>query len=114
MYSGLSRKEFGKKFGSKENTVYQWECGRFAPKLPKLLAISQYYNVSLDSIVCGRTHGGSILEKRINSASAANPESFYKFEKDYTDQIMTQFNALSDIHKERLIGYLDALSKVEE
>ncbi len=114
MYSGLSRKEFGKRFGSKENTVYQWECGRFAPKLPKLLAISQYYNVSLDSIVCGRALGESILEKRINSASTVNPESSDILERNYTDQIMAQFNALTNTHKERLIGYLDALSKVED
>ncbi len=110
MYSGLSRKEFGEQFNSKDCTVYQWECGRCIPMLSKLLEISQYFNVSIDSIIKGKTPSETMLEKQLNNLSTQK-EQFSMYDSSDTNRFIAQFNSLPDTHKERLLGYLDALSK---
>ncbi len=99
MHSGLSRKEFGDLFNSKENTVYKWECGNCVPMLSKLFAISQYFNVSIDSILTGKMFDNLDIPERSNL-----------FDLSYTGQVITQINSLTNNQKERLLGYLDALS----
>lgn len=82
--------------------------------LSKLMAISRYFNVSLDSILSGETIGGTVLEKRINNTCAEKPEQISISNKNYTGRIIAQFNSLTDSHKERLVGYLEALLKMED
>ena len=106
----MSREAFGELFDSHESTVYQWECGRCVPLLPKLLAIANYFGVSLDIILSGKLHGNSTLEKRLSTAEKAG--KFGVADYDYTGRVIAQFNSLSDNSKERLLGYLDALSKL--
>lgn len=110
VYSGLSRKDFGRLFNSEESTVYQWEYGRSIPRLSKLIAISSYFDISLDVILSGRiSKDGNMLEKRIASVDMSEGPVADDFR--YTARFMAQFNALSSYGKERLIGYLDALCR---
>ena len=106
-YSGLSRREFGELFRSKESTVYQWEYGYCIPRTTKLMNISAHFGISLDCILCGRAEKGNALEKLLcGTEEPDRAASFYS-----ANRIIGQLNALPDQYKERLIGYLDALSR---
>ena len=108
----MSREAFGAQFDSEASTVYQWEYGRSIPLLPKLLAIATYFNVSLDSILNGKLQGSTMLERRLSAGD--DSEEFDVASSDYTGRVIAQFNSLSNSGKERLLGYLDALSRLEE
>ena len=102
-YSGLSRKAFGALFRSKESTVYQWEQGFCIPRLAKLINISVHFGISMDCILCGRAANDNMLEKHL-----CEPSDFpFAGGVSY---VMKRYQALSAGGKERLIGYLDALS----
>ena len=104
-YSGLSRMEFGKLFQSKESTVYQWEHGYCIPRLVKLMNISVHFGVSLDCILHGKAANDNVLEKQM-CKTEAKPALTYN-----ANGITAQLNALPARHRERLIGYLDALTR---
>jgi transcriptional regulator with XRE-family HTH domain len=105
-HSELSRKDFGKLFHSGESTVYHWEHGYCTPKLVKLIHISMHFGVTLDCLLCGRAAKDDALEKQLcETAEPAKPVSSYS-----ASRMTSHFNALPSEQKERLIGYLDALS----
>jgi len=103
-YSGLSRKRFGSLFDSEESTVYQWEHGYCVPRLVKLMNVSMYFGVSLDCLLCGKAMNDHMLEKQL---CESNDLPF----PDSASRIISRYNALSASDKDRLIGYLDALSR---
>lgn len=108
-YSGLSRVEFGRLFSSKESTVCTWEYGGSIPRLAKLICISAYFGVSLDGILNGKAANNSMLEQllcRSEKPRLTKPDCSQAY---YAGRIIGQFNDLTDRHKERLIGYLEAL-----
>ncbi len=67
--------------------------------------ISVYFGVSLDCLLCGRAANGNATEKALCA------EEHPQYIPGGAGQVMRQFNALPKHHKERLMGYLDALSK---
>jgi transcriptional regulator with XRE-family HTH domain len=103
-YSGLSRKMFGNLFDSEAGTVYQWEYGYCVPRLVKVMNISMYFGISLDCILCGRAADNNLLENQI---CGPNPTPF----SSGAGRIVNRYNALSSHDKDRLLGYLDALSR---
>lgn len=107
-YSGLTREEFGVLFHSKESTVSSWECGRAVPRLHKLIRISDYFNVSLDCILSGRAITENTLETRIASMEAPVLPGI---PSHHTSQFIARINLLPSNHRERLIGYFDALCR---
>lgn len=106
-YSGLSRERFGCLFDSEEGTVYHWENGNCIPRTVKLMNISMYFDISLDCILCGRVMNDNMLEKQL---CVSNDFPF----SHGLGRIIRQYNALSSPNKERLMGYLDALSLCAE
>ena len=48
---GLSQEELGAAVGVSRQTVSKWELGSTTPELEKLMALSDYFNVSLDVLV---------------------------------------------------------------
>ncbi|MCL2030806.1 MAG: helix-turn-helix domain-containing protein [Oscillospiraceae bacterium] len=103
-YSGLTKKDFGTLFRSKESTVYQWENGCCVPRLAKLINIATYFGISLDCILCGRVVNDHILESHLCGLGELPFSSA-------TSRIISRYNTLSARDRERLIGYLDALSR---
>jgi transcriptional regulator with XRE-family HTH domain len=103
-YSGLSRKRFGNLFGSEESTVCQWEHGYFVPRLVKVMNISTYFGISLDCILCGRAVNDNVLEKQLCESGSPRVHAG-------AGRIINLYNALSDSDKDRLTGYLEALSQ---
>lgn len=108
-HSGLSRREFGKLFHSRESTVCEWENGHCIPRMLKLMNISVYFGVSLDCILSGKATGESMLEEILSKVDEAEPSEPVR--SYYAGQFIAQFNSLPNKHKERLIGYLDALGR---
>ena len=106
-YSGLSRKEFGILFASKENTVYEWEHGGYVPRLSKLLSVSVYFGVSLDWLLSGRLAVESSVERLLG----VTPGPLTSRQSMGIGQLIGQYHSLSNRHKERLLGYLDALRR---
>ena len=92
-------------FSSRESSVRQWEHGYCIPRLIKLMNISMYFGVSLDCILCGRPVNDSLLELHLSGADE-NQDILPPIKK-----LISKFNALSDSRKERILGYLDALSR---
>ena len=49
---GLSQKELAKEVGISTLTYQRYEYGEREPKLSALIALADYYNLSLDELVC--------------------------------------------------------------
>ena len=49
---GLSKTEIGKRFGVSRRAVYAWENGDKYPEIPRLIQLAQFYNVSVDCLLC--------------------------------------------------------------
>lgn len=47
----LSQEELGEKLGVSRQAISKWESGQSTPDLKKLIAISQLYNITIDSLV---------------------------------------------------------------
>lgn len=108
-YSGLSRERFGRLFDSEEGTVGAWETGRCVPRLAKLISISIYFDISLDCLLSGKAMGESLLEESLSLIFRDN--AYVRARARGTGQMISRYNSLSDKNKERLVGYLDALSR---
>ena len=48
---GLSQDELGGELGVSRQTISKWESGETTPEMEKLVKISDYFGVSLDSLV---------------------------------------------------------------
>ncbi|MGM9618554.1 MAG: helix-turn-helix transcriptional regulator [Oscillospiraceae bacterium] len=51
---GLSQEQLAERLGVSRQTVSKWETGASTPDLPKLLALSECFGVSLDELAAGR------------------------------------------------------------
>ncbi|MGM9662226.1 MAG: helix-turn-helix transcriptional regulator [Oscillospiraceae bacterium] len=51
---GLSQEQLAEKLGVSRQTVSKWETGASTPDLPKLLALSECFGVSLDELAAGQ------------------------------------------------------------
>jgi len=49
--NGLSRKKVGEIVGSNERNYANWEQGTSNPKIEYLIALSEFYNVTIDYLV---------------------------------------------------------------
>lgn len=49
----LTQEQFADLFGVSQQTVQKWESGASAPNLDKIIAISKYFDISLDSLILG-------------------------------------------------------------
>ncbi len=52
---GLSQEGLGALVGVSRQTVSKWELGSTTPELDKLVALSEYFDVSLDELVGRKT-----------------------------------------------------------
>lgn len=49
--NGLSRKKVGEMVGSNQRNYANWEQGTSNPKIEYLIALSEFYNVTIDYLV---------------------------------------------------------------
>ena len=89
--------------------MYEWEKGRRVPRFNKLVNISAYFGISLDCLVSGKASDSNILEEVLSRI--AGDKIYEMSHSQSVGQFIHKFHALSGGHKERLIGYLDALCK---
>ena len=52
--ANMSEERFGEIVGVSQQAVHKWETGETIPEVSKLIKISKYFGVSLDSLVLGR------------------------------------------------------------
>ena len=50
---GMSQEDLGYELGVSRQTVSKWELGETTPEMSKLVAMSNLFNVSLDSLIKG-------------------------------------------------------------
>ena len=50
---GLSQDELGSKLNVSRQTISKWELGETTPELEKLIALSDFFQISLDELVMG-------------------------------------------------------------
>ena len=58
----LTQEQFADIFKVSQQSVQKWESGISAPELDKIIAISKYFDVSLDYLL-GRTDNRTFLKK---------------------------------------------------
>lgn len=56
---GLSQEALGEAVGVSRQTVSKWECGQTTPELDKLLALADFFGLTLDELVGRATEGAS-------------------------------------------------------
>lgn len=56
--SGLSQEELAEKIGVSRQSVSKWETGQAMPEYEKLLALCEYFKVSVDSLLKGEDMEG--------------------------------------------------------
>ena len=53
--SGLSQEQLAEKIGVSRQAISKWEGGLSTPELDKLKALSEYFNITVDELVGGKT-----------------------------------------------------------
>ncbi len=66
--SHLTQEQLAEKFQVTRQTVSKWELNQVMPETGKLVEIAEYFGVSLDEMVFGRTDKEEILLSELNSA----------------------------------------------
>ena len=51
---GISQEELSEKLNVSRQTLSKWELGTSTPDMEKLIAISDYFEISLDELVLGK------------------------------------------------------------
>ena len=49
----LTQAQFSELFGVSQQAVQKWESGAVAPDIDKIIKITKYFDVSLDSLIMG-------------------------------------------------------------
>ncbi|MDE7432459.1 MAG: helix-turn-helix domain-containing protein [Lachnospiraceae bacterium] len=55
--NGLSQEELAGKLNVTRQTISKWELGESTPDMEKLVMLGDYFNISLDELVLGKTTG---------------------------------------------------------
>lgn len=65
---GISQEELGGELKVSRQTISKWELGETTPEMDKLLALSEYFDISLDVLVKGEEvyNPNSFQEDKIN------------------------------------------------
>ena len=66
--SHFTQEQLAEKFQVTRQTVSKWELNQVMPETGKLVEIAEYFGVSLDEMVFGRTDKEEILLSELNSA----------------------------------------------
>src|SRR5690554_2476128 len=81
-----------------QETVSSYETGRVLPSSEMLIKLANYYNTSIDYLLCRTNYNIPIENIKPNNIS----------EKDFI--ILNKINNLTNINKTKVEGYIDGLS----
>lgn len=96
----LSQSEFAELFGVSQQSVQRWESGAVLPDLEKLVAISQYFNISLDTIVLGKNRREIEIENEKKILPDLENATYWDLYSDYLIQEYHQcYNEGLDVEK---------------
>ena len=70
--SGLSQERLAEKLGVSRQAISKWESGQSVPETDKLIAISDYFNVSLDYLMKQDSLRQNDLPKQQNTSSVTS------------------------------------------
>lgn len=79
--AGLSQEKLADKLNVTRQTISKWELGEAAPDVEKLIALSDYFNISLDELVLGKEQ--SIVNENVEDKETV-AQIIYK--KIFTDK----------------------------
>ncbi len=82
----LSQSKFAELFGVSQQSVQRWETGSSLPDIEKLVAISCYFNVSLDTIVLGKKKREIEIENEKRLLPDLSEASCWELYSDYLFQ----------------------------
>ncbi|SCW48750.1 Transcriptional regulator, contains XRE-family HTH domain [Ruminococcaceae bacterium YRB3002] len=99
---GMTQKEFSQKTGIPQSTMSSWRGKKQNPSLDKLQVICDTLNVDPYYLISGAERNDSLNVDYL---------TVYKDSEEF--MILTEYRKLDKSMKDRLIGYLDALSDTE-
>ena len=72
---GLSQEQLAEKIGVSRQAISKWEGGLSTPELDKLKALSEYFQVTMDELICDQTLYAIPAEVKQEKASATDSRS---------------------------------------
>lgn len=81
-----------------QETISSYETGRIFPNVDMLIALADYYNTSIDYLLCRTKYDMPIDDIKPNNISEGN---FI---------LLNKINKLSSINKAKIEGYIDGLN----
>ena len=81
-----------------QETISSYETGRVFPSSDMLIQLADYYNTSIDYLLCRTKYDLPIDDIKPNNIS----------ESDFT--LLNKINKLSSINKAKIEGYIDGLN----
>ncbi len=81
-----------------QETISSYETGRIFPNAEMLIKLADYYNTSIDYLLCRTKYDLPIDDIKPNNIS----------ENDY--KILNKINKLSPINKAKVEGYIDGIT----
>lgn len=81
-----------------QETISSYETGRIFPNADMLIALADYYNTSIDYLLCRTKYDMPIDDIKPNNIS----------ESDF--MLLNKINKLSSINKAKIEGYIDGLN----
>ncbi|MDE6531677.1 MAG: helix-turn-helix domain-containing protein [Lachnospiraceae bacterium] len=73
--SGLSQEQLAEKIGVSRQAISKWEGGLSTPELDKLKALSEYFQVTMDELICDQMSNAIPSEVKQEKASATDNRS---------------------------------------
>ena len=84
--------------GTTQETISSYETGRVFPNIDMLIALAEYYNTTIDYILCRTKYDMPIDSIKPNNIS----------DKDFI--LLNKINKLSTINKAKAEAYIDGLN----
>ena len=75
----LSQEEFAERFGVSRQSVAKWESGESTPDLQKCREIAQFYDITIDTLICVSLDG---VEVNANTTEGKYIFGMVKMEQD--------------------------------
>lgn len=98
----LSQAEFAKNFHVSQNTISQWERGERQICAVQLIKFADYFDVSIDYLVC-----------RCNIEYSENKIHIKNSLSDDEKLIITKIRSISPAHKRVILSLIDSLKNAE-
>ena len=95
---GLKQIKVAMDLGTTQETISSYETGRIFPNIDMLIALANYYNTSIDYLLCRTKYDMPIDDVKPNNIS----------DTDFI--LLNKINKLSTTNKAKVEGYIDGLN----